>query len=87
MDFVISNLGKIALGIVGGFLLFFIIKNFAKIAKFTAQVRTELIKVSWPTRKEVMTSSLVILTLTAFLAIFIGIIDLALSKIVSIFLR
>lgn len=87
MDYLFSNLGKIILSIIGGILLFFIVKNFAKITNFIAQVRTELIKVSWPTRKEVLASTFVILVLTVFLAVYVGIIDLGLSQVLSLFLK
>lgn len=87
MDFFVSNFGKIFLGLVVGVILFFVIKNYAKITKFIKEVRAELIKVSWPTRKEVITSTMVILVLTAFLSAFVGVIDLGLSKLLSLFLK
>ncbi|MBU2541905.1 MAG: preprotein translocase subunit SecE [Candidatus Omnitrophica bacterium] len=87
MDFIFANFSKIFFGIAGGVLLFFVIKNFAKVAKFLLQVRTELVKVSWPTRKEVMAATVIILVLTGFLTAYVGSVDLALSKILSIFLK
>ncbi len=87
MDFIFANFSKIFFGIIGGILLFLVIKNFAKLAKFFLQVHTELIKVSWPTRKEVMAATVIVLALTAFLTTYIGSIDLVLSKILSIFLK
>lgn len=87
MDFFVSNFGKIFLGLIIGVVLFFAIKNYASIVKFLREVRAELIKVSWPTRKEVITSTMVILVLTAFLSVFVGVIDLGLSKLLSLFLK
>lgn len=87
IDFLFSNFGKIFFGISGGVLLFFVVKNFAKIKQFISEVKIELTKVSWPTRKEVMGSTIVILVLTVFLAVYIGLIDLGLSKILSLFLK
>ena len=90
MDFIVANSGivvKIILGISGGILLFFIIKHSAKILQFLKEVRSELVKVSWPTRQEVVTSTLVILVLTAFLTVYVGIIELGLSKILTLFLK
>ena len=87
MDFFVSNFGKIFLGLVIGVVLFFVVKNYAKIANFLREVRAELIKVSWPTRKEVITSTMVILVLTGFLSVFVGVIDLGLSKLLSLFLK
>jgi preprotein translocase subunit SecE len=45
--------------------------------------RVELGKVSWPTRKEVKTTSLAVLALVVFMSIFLGIADLILSKIMA----
>ena len=50
------------------------------IGKFVSQVKTEMKKVSWPTRDELMSSTLVVLVSTLLLALFIGICDLVLSR-------
>ncbi len=54
-----------------------------KIGKFIAQVNTEMRKVSWPTRAELTSSTIVVLISTIFLAIFIGICDVILSRVVN----
>jgi preprotein translocase subunit SecE len=87
LEYLYLNFGKIFLGISVGILLFFIIKHFAKISLFISQVKTELTKVSWPTRSEVVTSTMVILVMTAFLAVYVGVIELGLSKILTLFLK
>jgi len=56
----------------------------AKTGNFISEVRQELSKVSWSTRQEIMGATLVVITVTAILAVFIGIVDLALSKILSV---
>ena len=43
------------------------------------QVRGELSKVSWSTREELMGSTAVVLTFTALMAVYIGVIDFLLS--------
>lgn len=54
-----------------------------KIGKFIGQVNTEMRKVSWPTRAELTSSTIVVLVSTLFLAVFIGICDLVLSRVVN----
>lgn len=58
-----------------------------KIVAFFGEVKTELGKVSWSTREEVFGSTMVVIVLTAFMALFIGVIDLALSKGLSLLFR
>lgn len=54
-----------------------------KITNFLSEVKQELSKVSWSNRQEVMGATVVVITISALLAIFIGITDLFLSKILS----
>jgi preprotein translocase subunit SecE len=56
---------------------------FAKIKKFIGEVKQELGKVSWSSRQELIGATGVVIAITAILAVFIGIIDLALSKVLS----
>jgi len=51
---------------------------------FIKEVRQELGKVSWSTRQELMGSTVVVISITAMLTVFIGIADLLLSRILSI---
>ncbi|MCL1915803.1 MAG: preprotein translocase subunit SecE [Desulfovibrionaceae bacterium] len=46
--------------------------------------RTELKKVTWPTRTEVRVTTLAVLILVAIMSIFLGVIDYALVRIVQI---
>ncbi|MCM8795742.1 MAG: preprotein translocase subunit SecE [Candidatus Omnitrophica bacterium] len=57
---------------------------FKKIIQFLREVKQELGKVSWSTREELIGSTFVIIVITSLMAIFIGLIDLVLSKILSI---
>jgi len=54
------------------------------IGKFVSQVKIEMKKVSWPTKQELMGSTVVVLVSTAFLAAFIGVCDLVLSRFVNL---
>ena len=45
--------------------------------------KTELRKVTWPTVKETRTTSLVVLAFVVVMAIFLGVVDLGLTKIIK----
>ncbi len=87
MDFVINNIGKIVISALGAFLLFVVFKNFAKIKTFILEVKTELSKVSWPTRQELISSTVVVLVITGISAVFIGMVDIVLSKMLSLLFK
>jgi len=53
------------------------------LVKYFEDSRVELGKVSWPTRKEVRVTSLAVLALVVVMAIFLGIADLILSRVMS----
>ncbi|MCL4498836.1 MAG: preprotein translocase subunit SecE [Chloroflexi bacterium] len=46
-----------------------------KLVKFLREVRIELTKVSWPSREQVIASTLVVLVAVTFFALYIGGID------------
>ncbi len=50
------------------------------IVQFFREVRLELAKVDWPNLQEFVGSTLVVLVLVCFFAVYLGIIDLGLSK-------
>lgn len=54
-----------------------------KIGLFFSQVKTEMKKVSWPSKGELISSTVVVLVATLLLAIYIGVCDLGLSHIIS----
>ena len=58
-----------------------------KIAKFFSEVVVELKKVSWSNRQEVLNSTVVVFVSSAFLAVFIWIADLALSKVIGLIIQ
>jgi len=60
---------------------------FAKINKFFTEVSVELKKVSWSTRSELIESTQVVLISTAFLGLFIAVIDLVLSKFIGVIIK
>jgi preprotein translocase subunit SecE len=48
-------------------------------AKFIQEVRQETAKVTWPTRKETLLSTLMVLLMVAFAAVFFFLVDQVLS--------
>lgn len=56
---------------------------FGKISKFFKQVKGELKKVHWPSKNELSSYTLVVLITVASLIAFIGVIDLALTNIIT----
>jgi len=57
------------------------------ISQFLREVRIELSKVTWPTRKDTIASTSVVLVIVILIAIFLGIVDLGLSRLMRILLN
>ena len=53
------------------------------LGQYFEDAKTELGKVSWPTRKEVKATSIAVLILVVIMSFFLGIVDLLLAKIVG----
>lgn len=51
--------------------------------QFLTEAKAELKKVTWPTRKQTLASTAVVMVIVAIMAIYLGIIDFALAKIVK----
>ena len=60
---------------------------FGKIKKFIAEVITELKKVSWSTKQELIDATKIVIISSAFLGIYIAIIDFILSKFLGVIIR
>ncbi|MBL7069605.1 MAG: preprotein translocase subunit SecE [Candidatus Omnitrophica bacterium] len=58
-----------------------------KAAQFVNEVKGELKKVSWPTRNDLISSTLVVLISVGILAVFVGICDLIFSRVINLLLR
>ncbi len=59
----------------------------AKPVNFLKEVRAELGKVAWSTREELMASTIVVIVVTIIMGFFIGVLDIGLSKILTLFFR
>ncbi|MBN1571621.1 MAG: preprotein translocase subunit SecE [Deltaproteobacteria bacterium] len=57
-----------------------------KIVQFLREVKVEIKKVTWPTRKEIIASTAVVLLTTIIISSFLGLVDLLLSEIVKMLL-
>ena len=61
-------------------------KMFNRLVRFIKEVRNELKRVSWPSRDDVRESTTVVIVVVLVLAVFIGLVDWALSFLVSFIL-
>ena len=57
-----------------------------KIKQFLKEVRYELTKVTWTTREELIYSTIIVIVVSIVLAVFIGVVDVALSNLASMLL-
>jgi len=58
-----------------------------KVTEFLQQVKAELQKVTWPTRKETYGSTMVVIVLVLMVAIFLWVVDSALSTMIQALLN
>ncbi|MCD6408505.1 preprotein translocase subunit SecE [bacterium] len=58
-----------------------------KIVNYLHEVRAELEKVTWPEKRVLKITTFVVVFFMILMALYIGIIDIIFSKLVSIFLR
>ena len=58
----------------------------AKITTFLREVRVELAKVIWPTGRQLVVYTLVVIVLSVLLAVFLGLLDLGLQTILTKFI-
>lgn len=58
-----------------------------KVAEFLQQVKAELQKVTWPTRKETYGSTMVVIVLVLMVAVFLWVVDSGLSAMIQALLN
>jgi len=66
---------------------FSIKEKFETAKQFLREVRTELKKVTWPSRKDALSGTLVVLVAVFIIAIFLGIVDFWLSRLIKLLLE
>jgi preprotein translocase subunit SecE len=59
---------------------------FEKIKQFLKEFRIEMKKVSWPSRKEIIASTWVVLIVVIVMSFYLGLADLVFSKLLRIIL-
>jgi preprotein translocase subunit SecE len=57
-----------------------------KIAQFLREVKIELKKVTWPSRKQTMGSTIVVIVLVVIISAFLGVVDFGLSSLIHVVL-
>ena len=55
--------------------------------QFLREVKVELKKVVWPSRKQTIGSTVVVLILVMIISIFLGVVDIGLSSLIRVFLK
>jgi len=64
------------------------IKNYInKGVQFLREVKVELKKVVWPTRKQTLSSTVVVIILAMIIAFFLGVVDIGLSSLIRVVLH
>lgn len=58
-----------------------------RIRNYVTAVRTEIGRVSWPSRREVVTLTVLIILLALVLGIYLGLVDVILQEILRLLLR
>ncbi len=58
--------------------------NFDKVKKFFHEVRTELKSVTWPTQADLKEGTLVVIVMSAIVAIFLSLVDLGFNNIINL---
>jgi len=59
---------------------------FEKVKQFLKEVKTELKKVVWPKRKDTIASTSVVLIIVMIIALFLGLVDIGVSRIIRLIL-
>jgi preprotein translocase subunit SecE len=55
----------------------------ARIREFVQEVLVEFRKVTWPSRQELVNSTVVVIVVTVVLALFLGAVDIVLARVVE----
>ncbi len=65
----------------------FVVGPLQKSLQFLREVKVELNKVTWPTRKQTIGSTLVVIILVIIISFFLGIVDIGLSSLIGVVLK
>jgi len=59
---------------------------FNKVRQFLIESKVELKKVTWPTSKQTLASTSVVIVVVVIVSVFLGLVDFGLTKIIKVFL-
>jgi preprotein translocase subunit SecE len=62
-------------------------ESLEKVVQFLREVKVELRKVTWPSRKQTVGSTVVVIVLVMIISLFLGIVDIGLSKLAQVLLQ
>ncbi|QPM67127.1 preprotein translocase subunit SecE [Atribacter laminatus] len=65
----------------------FFVKLFTKLKNYFKDAWSELKKVTWPSRKELISSTLTVLVVVVVFAVFLGVIDLILTALIGLYIK
>jgi preprotein translocase subunit SecE len=57
---------------------------YAKVTQFLKEAKIELRKVTWPTPKQTLASTSVVIIVVVIISLFLGVVDFGLSKIIRL---
>lgn len=57
-----------------------------KLSEFFGNVKAELQKVTWPSKKDTYGATLVVLAVVVFCAVYLGVVDMILSRLIRVVL-
>ena len=60
---------------------------FVNIGSFLGEVKAEMKKVNWPTKKETTKNTMAVIGISFVVAVFLGGLDLIFTKVLNIFIR
>jgi len=61
--------------------------SISKSRQFFSEAKQELKKVTWPSKQHTMNSTWVVIAVTALLAVFMGIVDMGLAKVIGLIMK
>jgi preprotein translocase subunit SecE len=56
---------------------------FTRLRRFVSEVRSELGRVTWPTRREVWATTVVVILVSTFFGVYLYVVDISLSRLVA----
>ncbi|GIW42850.1 MAG: protein translocase subunit SecE [Candidatus Binatia bacterium] len=62
-------------------------EGLSRVVTFLSEVQAELAKVHWPSRRETYAATVVVITISLIMAIYLGAVDLAISALIQAVLQ